>query len=239
MLIEAQNVSVAIGGRAVLDGETVSCTPGIMTALVGPSGCGKTTLLHCLGLLLPVDQGRILIDGDDVTRYSPAARRRFWRDHAAFVFQDYGIMDEESVAFNVTMQAGILGRRVKGNQERLAQALEQTGLQGRGCELASRLSGGEKQRLALARAIYKDAAILFVDEPTASLDAANRRKVIDLFADFAARGCTVIASTHDSEMINACGAQHVVDSNSSSHHSLTSDPASEEGLHEIIPKTNY
>ncbi|MBU8684141.1 ATP-binding cassette domain-containing protein [Bacillus haynesii] len=216
MLIEAQGISVAIGGRTVLDGETVQCPPGVMTALVGPSGCGKTTLLHCLGLLLPVNQGRILIDGHDVTSYGTAARRRFWRDHAAFILQDYGIMDEESVAFNVTMQASILGRRVTGNQERLAQVLEQTGLQGREGELASHLSGGEKQRLALARAIYKDAAFLFVDEPTASLDSTNRRKVIDLFVDFAARGRTVIVSTHDSEMINACGARHEVGTNSSS-----------------------
>ena len=160
--------------------------PGTMTALVGPSGCGKTTLLHCLGLLLPVDQGHIFIDGDDVTRYNTAARRRFWRDHAAFILQDYGIMDEESVGFNITMQASILRQRVTGNRERLVQVLEQTGLKGRECELASYLSGGEKQRLALARAVYKDASILFIDEPTASLDAANRRKVIDLFADFAA-----------------------------------------------------
>jgi putative ABC transport system ATP-binding protein len=109
MLIEAQGVSVALGGRPVLDNETVCCTPGIMTALVGPSGCGKTTLLHCLGLLLLVDQGRILLDGDDVTGYGAAARRRFWRDYAAFILQDYGIMDEEPVAFNVTMQASILG----------------------------------------------------------------------------------------------------------------------------------
>ncbi|MDA7028535.1 ATP-binding cassette domain-containing protein [Bacillus sp. CLL-7-23] len=225
-MIEAQGISVAIGGRSVLDNETVRCTPGIMTALVGPSGCGKTTLLHCLGLLLPVDQGRILINGDDVTSYGTAARRRFWRDHAAFILQDYGIMDEETVAFNVTMQASVLGRRVTGNQERLAQVLEQTGLQGREGELASHLSGGEKQRLALARAIYKDAAFLFVDEPTASLDTANRRMVIDLFADFAARGRTVIVSTHDSEMINACGAKHKVGSNSVSHHSSTSDPTS-------------
>nr|MDH3152758.1 ATP-binding cassette domain-containing protein [Bacillus licheniformis] len=224
MLIEAQGISVAIGGRTVLDGETVQCPPGVMTALVGPSGCGKTTLLHCLGLLLPVNQGRILIDGHDVTSYGTAARRRFWRDHAAFILQDYGIMDEESVAFNVTMQASILGRRVTGNQERLAQVLEQTGLQGREGELASHLSGGEKRRLALARAIYKDAAFLFVDEPTASLDSTNRRKVIDLFADFGARGRTVIVSTHDSEMINACGARHKVGSSSSSKPLSTNDP---------------
>ncbi|MDL0420429.1 ATP-binding cassette domain-containing protein [Caldibacillus thermoamylovorans] len=212
MLIEAQDISVAIGGRLVLDGESVRCKPGIMTALVGASGSGKTTLLHCLGLLLPVDKGSIMIDGNDVTRYSIAARRRFWRDHAAFVLQDYGIIDEESVAFNVTMEASILGRRVSGNKEQMKQSLEQTGLKGREHELAGHLSGGEKQRLALARAIYKNADVLFVDEPTASLDAANRRKVIELLTDFAVRGRTVIVSTHDSEMIGACSATHQVGS---------------------------
>ncbi|USG67843.1 ATP-binding cassette domain-containing protein [Brevibacillus ruminantium] len=212
MLIEAQDISVAIGGRIVLDGASVRCKPGIMTALVGASGSGKTTLLHCLGLLLPVDKGSILIDGKDVTKYGAAARRRFWRDHAAFVLQDYGIMDEESVAFNVTMQASVIGRHVSGNKEQLIQSLEQTGLKGRENELAGHLSGGEKQRLALSRAIYKDADILFVDEPTASLDATNRRMVIELLADFAVRGRTVIVSTHDSEMIDACSAIHQVGS---------------------------
>ncbi|MDR4318070.1 ABC transporter [Niallia circulans] len=212
MLIEAQDISVTIGGRLVLDGESVRCNPGIMTALVGASGSGKTTLLHCLGMLLPVDKGKILSGGNDVTRYSNAARRRFWHDHAAFILQDYGIMDEESVAFNVTMKAGILGRRVLGDKERLVQSLEQTGLKDRESELAGHLSGGEKQRLALARAIYKNADVLFVDEPTASLDAANRHKVIELLADFASIGRTVIISTHDSEMIDACSAIHQVGS---------------------------
>lgn len=210
MLIEARNISVAMGGRLVLEGESVRCEPGTMTALVGASGSGKTTLLHCLGLLLPVDKGHILFEGNDVTRYGPTARRRFWQDHAAFVLQDYGIMDEESVAFNVTMQASIIGRRVLGNKEQLIQSLEQTGLTGRGNELAGHLSGGEKQRLALSRAIYKDASILFVDEPTASLDATNRRLVIDLLADFATRGRTVVVSTHDAEMIDACSAMHQI-----------------------------
>lgn len=208
MLIEAEGLSVTIDGRLVLDNESVRCEPGTMTALVGPSGSGKTTLLHCLGLLLPVDKGRILVDGTDATKYGSAARRRFWRDHAAFVLQDYGIMDEESVAFNVTMQASILGNRVTGDQRRLAQILERTGLAGRQDEAASHLSGGEKQRLALARAIYKQATVLFADEPTASLDALNRRKVIDLLARFTANGCTVVVSTHDSEMIDACDCRH-------------------------------
>lgn len=214
-MIEAHDISVAIGGKIVLDGETIRCTPGKMTALIGPSGCGKTTLLHCLGLLLPVGKGRILFNGKDVTKYSAASRRKFWRDHSAFILQDYGIMDEESVAFNVTMKSDILGRHFKGSQEKLVQALEQTGLQNRENELASHLSGGEKQRLALARAIYKDAEIIFADEPTASLDAANRQKIIDLFIAFAKHGRTVIVSTHDSEMINACDTRYEVGSSNS------------------------
>lgn len=215
MLIEAEGLRVAIDGRPVLDGEFVHCEPGTMTALIGPSGSGKTTLLHCLGLLLPVDHGRVLIDGNDATRYGSAARRRFWRDHAAFVLQDYGIMDEESVAFNVTMRASLLGKRVTGDQRRLAQVLEQTGLVGRQDEVASHLSGGEKQRLAIARAVYKGATVVFVDEPTASLDAANRRKVIDLLAGFASDGRTVIISTHDSEMIDRCNFLHEIGSSRS------------------------
>lgn len=212
MLVEAKDISVAIGERPVLDGESVRCKPGVMTALVGASGSGKTTLLHCLGLLLQVDKGSVLIDGNDVTKYSASERRRFWRDHTAYILQDYGIMDEESVAFNVTMQASIIRRRISGNKKQLIQSLEQTGLIGRENELAGHLSGGEKQRLALSRAIYKDANILFVDEPTASLDATNRHKVIELLADFAGRGRTVIVSTHDSEMIDACSAIHQVGS---------------------------
>ena len=218
-LIKARNISLSIGGRTVLDSETICCASGIMTALVGPSGCGKTTLLHCLGLLLHVDQGYISFNGEDVTKYNPTERRRFWRDHAAFVLQDYGIMENESVAFNVTMKKSILRRIVTGDQVRLELALEQTGLQERKDELASRLSGGEKRRLALARAIYKDARVWFVDEPTASLDTENRRKVIDMFATFAASGSTVIVSTHDTEMIQACDERYELGSNSSSHQS--------------------
>lgn len=213
MLIDAHGVSKTIDGRLVLDNESIRCEPGTMTALVGPSGSGKTTLLHCLGLLLPIDRGRIVIGADDVTAYRSAARRRFWRDHAAFVLQDYGIMDEESVAFNVTMRAGLLARVATGDQEHVRRALDRTGLSGRQDETASHLSGGEKQRLALARAIYKQARIVFVDEPTASLDAANRQKVIGLLAELAADGRTVLVSTHDSEMINACDSRHEIGSN--------------------------
>lgn len=210
MLIEAEVLSISMDGRTVLEEESVRCEPGVMTALVGPSGSGKTTLLNCLALLLAPHAGRVLVEGKDVTNAGSAARRRFWRDHAAFVLQDYGIMDQESLAFNVTMRSPLLGRRSRGGDERLQQVLDQTGLATRQDETASHLSGGEKQRLALARAIYKQASVLFVDEPTASLDAANRRKVIELFTGLAAGGCTVIVSTHDAELVEACASRHQV-----------------------------
>jgi putative ABC transport system ATP-binding protein len=208
MTIEAQAVSVVIDGREIVRQASLVCEPGTMTALVGPSGCGKTTLLHCLGLLQQPTSGKVLVDGVDTSDWKAGQRRRFWKDSGAFVLQDYGVMEEESVAFNVVMKASIFGSRVLGDQTALAEALELTGLSGRNNELAAHLSGGEKQRLSIARAIYKNAKAVFVDEPTASLDEANRTRVIDLFRNLATRGCTVIVATHDDEMMAACDTRH-------------------------------
>ncbi len=208
MRVEAHDVTVRIDGRDVVRRATLACTPGTMTALVGPSGSGKTTLLHCLGLLQGPTSGRILIDGTDATAWKAPRRRRFWKDHAAFVLQDHGVMDEESVAFNVTMSASPFTSRVRGHHQRLQAALDKVGLRGRETEPASHLSGGEKQRLSIARAIYKDARVVYVDEPTASLDEDNRATVIELFVSRARHGCAVVVSTHDDKMIAACSARH-------------------------------
>jgi putative ABC transport system ATP-binding protein len=208
MNIEADAVSVVIDGREIIHQASLTCGPGTMTALVGPSGCGKTTLLHCLGLLQQPTSGRVLVDGADTSGWKARDRRRFWKDSGAFVLQDYGVMEEESVAFNVTMKSSIIGSRVLGDQKKLNAALDLTGLTGRNGELSAHLSGGEKQRLSIARAIYKNAQAVFVDEPTASLDEANRARVIELFGDLARRGCVVVVATHDDEMMSACDVQY-------------------------------
>ncbi len=210
MKIEAIELRMRIDGQDVLRGETLSCEPGTMTGLVGPSGCGKTTLLHCLGLLQRPSFGWVLVDGVDTRAWRPGQVRAFWRDRAAFVIQDYGIVDDESVAYNVAMTSSLFTSRVNGDRDRWESALERTGLAGRDHETASHLSGGEKQRLAIARAIYKNATVILVDEATASLDADNRRRVIDLFAERADAGCTVIVATHDDDMMGACGKLHPV-----------------------------
>jgi putative ABC transport system ATP-binding protein len=208
MNIEADAVSVVIDGREIIHQASLTCGPGTMTALVGPSGCGKTTLLHCLGLLQQPTSGRVLVDGVDTSGWKPRNRRRFWKDSGAFVLQDHGVMEEESVAFNVAMKSSIIGSRVLGDQKQLDAALDLTGLTGRNGELAAHLSGGEKQRLSIARAIYKDAQAVFVDEPTASLDEANRARVIELFSDLTRRGCVIVVATHDHEMMSACDVQY-------------------------------
>lgn len=205
MRIHGNNLSVVIDGRTIISDETVECAPGTMTALTGPSGSGKTTLLHTLGLLLPANAGTIIAGERDVTALNPRQRRRFWRDHAAFILQDYGIIDDDTVAFNVTMRTSY-----RRTDPTMLAALERTGLLGRESDIASHLSGGEKQRLALARAIYRQANVLYVDEPTASLDAKNRDHVIALLADFAHMGSTVIASTHDPALVEACDVRHVM-----------------------------
>ncbi|WP_245706956.1 ABC transporter ATP-binding protein [Austwickia chelonae] len=201
---------MAIDGSDIFDNVDLTCAPGSMTALVGPSGCGKTTLLHCLGLLQFPTNGRILVDGKDTVKWSSSQRRQFWRRHAAFVLQDYGIMEDESLGFNVTMRASFLGGRIRGDLERLEEALHYVGLDGRAYERASHLSGGEKQRLAVARAIYKRADVIYVDEPTASLDEKNRHTVARLFKERASAGCTVVVATHDEEMVAQCTSSYRV-----------------------------
>lgn len=207
MRIEADGVTMVLGGRKIIEEASLVCAPGTMTALVGPSGAGKTTLLHLLGLLLRPTGGRVLADGTDTTGWGSRQRRLFWKNHAAFILQDYGVIEEESVAFNVTMTSSVFGSRVVGDHERLKAALAETGLAGRERELAARLSGGEKRRLAIARALYKDAQVIFADEPTASLDDGNRRRVVELLVSLARQGRVVVVATHDAEMASASDSQ--------------------------------
>ncbi|ADU51609.1 ABC transporter related protein [Thermaerobacter marianensis DSM 12885] len=210
MEIGVEQLTVVIDGRTILNRVSLACRPGTVTALVGPSGAGKTTLLNVMGLLLRPTAGRVRVGGTDATGWGSRQRRRFWRDHAAFILQDYGVIEEESVAFNVTMRASLLRGRVAGDPERLRAVLAATGLEGREREPAVRLSGGEKRRLGVARALYKDARVIFADEPTASLDERNRARVIELLVSLARQGRTVVVATHDEAMARAADSLYAL-----------------------------
>ncbi|RLP72759.1 ATP-binding cassette domain-containing protein [Mycetocola tolaasinivorans] len=216
MLIDARDLQVRLGDHTLIQGVSVRCEPGKITAISGPSGSGKTTLLHALGLLIPVSHGSLLLDGREAARASERERRAFWREHTAFVFQDYGTIEDRSVAANTVMALGPLGGTQRGDPDRLRNALAQVGLAGRERDPAARLSGGEKQRLAIARAIYRDARVILADEPTASLDAENRERIITLLRTRAAAGATVVIATHDEAFADTCEARFRFDPSVSS-----------------------
>lgn len=198
MNIRANNVSLSINGRRILSNVTLLAEGGKMTALTGKSGSGKTTLLSCLGLIHPIDSGKIFVDNNDVTGWRESQRTLFWKDHASFIYQDYGIIDDETVSFNVSL------KKFGNNQGQIKEVLEIVGLQGREKDKALVLSGGEKQRLGIARAILKNASVIFADEPTASLDNSNRQLVVSLLKDCANRGAAIILATHDERLVAEC-----------------------------------
>lgn len=199
MNIQANRLTVSINGRSILSDVTMAALGGKMTAITGRSGSGKTTLLNCLGLIHPISGGEIRIDGQNASAWKERQRTQFWKKHVTFIYQDYGIIDEETVAFNVSLRKG-------GNMRQVKAALESVGLKGREDDLAVVLSGGEKQRLGIARAMVKNASIIYADEPTASLDASNRKLVVELLRRCADNGAAVILATHDERLADECDA---------------------------------
>jgi len=171
---------------------------GDMIALTGASGCGKTTLLNCLGLIQPIESGTILIDQKNATKWNDKEKTNFWHKYATFIYQDYGIIEDESVAYNITLD------KSKIRKSEVETILKKVGLSGRANEQAVVLSGGEKQRIGIARAILKNASIIYADEPTASLDSENRQIVIKLLKECALNGAIVILATHDDRLVNEC-----------------------------------
>ncbi len=200
MSIEVTDLNVTIGSHTILDAISLTCRPGEMLALVGASGSGKTTLLNCLGLLQRPTSGTIRVDGTDASGWGERPRQRFWRDKAAFIYQDYGLIEDDSLADNVTLTPPGLFRNRRRVNPRVEDALATVGLAGRALDRVSVLSGGEKQRAGVARALYKRASYIFADEPTASLDADNRDTVTRLLAQAAADGACVVIATHDEEL---------------------------------------
>lgn len=211
MSIETDNLTVTIAGRVIVDGITLTCEPGEVLALVGVSGSGKTTLLNCLGLLQRPTTGLIAVEGKQTARWSDRARQRFWREKAAFIYQDYGLIEDETLAYNVTLRSpGILRRRPRP-EPRVESTLASVGLAGRSADPVSVLSGGEKQRAGVARAIYKGARYIFADEPTASLDAENRHLVTGLLLQAAADGACVVIATHDEDLAGEASRVYAIE----------------------------
>jgi tungstate transport system ATP-binding protein len=180
------DVGIRAGEVTILDHISLTFDAGAPTVLIGPNGSGKTTLLRAAMGLIPASQGRITWGGKETAE--PTRR--------AFVFQRAAML-RRSVAGNVRYALAAASVPRAHRAERTSQLLTLVGLNGMAERPARRLSGGEQQRLALARALARDPAILFLDEPTASLDPHATKAIEDIVRDVAARGVKVVMSTHD------------------------------------------
>lgn len=191
-MLAAQDISVDLGDRRVLDAVSIEAEPGYVTALLGPSGCGKTTLLRAIAGLAPIASGRVSVNGADVTDV-PAHRRG-----VALVFQDHALFPHRDVGENVGFGLRMRGVPEEQRRERVAEALDLVGLPGSERRPVQELSGGERQRVALARALAPEPDVLMLDEPLRSLDRVLRDRLLDELASIV-RGlsCTVVYVTHD------------------------------------------
>ena len=183
MFVEA---GILAGEVTILDNISLTLNAGAPTVLIGPNGAGKTTLLRAAMGLIPVTHGRITWGGNETA--APARR--------AFVFQRPAML-RRSTEGNVHYALAAAGVPHGQRYDRAAELLTLVGLDGFGSRPARRLSGGEQQRVALARALARDPAVLFLDEPTASLDPHATKAIEDIVSNVAARGVKVVMSTHD------------------------------------------
>jgi putative ABC transport system ATP-binding protein len=168
--------------------------PGEFVAVMGPSGCGKSTLMHILGLMLTPTTGRVLIAGRDTAQLSPADRAALRRDKIGFVFQRFNLLPTLNIYQNIAVAQRIRRRPLDGH---IAAALESVGMADFARRTPGQLSMGQQQRVAVARAVCHQPAILFADEPTGNLDSRNADNVLTLFRDVHRRfGITVVMITH-------------------------------------------
>lgn len=199
--IHLESVDYAIDSRMILHDVHMDCAGGMVTSLRGRSGCGKTTLLYMLGALLTPSSGTMTIDSSPAEHWKDAERCRFWHDHAAFVFQDYGMIPHENVLYNITLNRREARRAAKHLPRKMAAILSYLKLEDRCLDPIDALSGGERQRVSVARALWKDADYVFADEPTASLDSENKRIVTNLLFNLADKGACVVIATHDDDLV--------------------------------------
>ena len=196
------------GGFQALKNISLSIDPGEMVFVTGHSGAGKSTLLKLIGGLESPTSGTVEINGQDITKLSQSAIP-FLRRNFGFVFQDLKLLFDRSVFDNVALPLIISGLRRSEIAKRVRAALDKVGLLQREKINPVSLSGGEQQRLCIARAVVNKPAILLADEPTGNLDPAYAADIVTMFKAFNRVGVTVIIATHDPAMIEGLGARTI------------------------------
>ena len=197
-MIDIKNITKSFGSLQVLKGIDLHIDKGEVVSIVGPSGAGKTTLLQIIGTLDKPDTGSVHVDSVDVTTLSQKALADFRNRHLGFVFQFHQLLPEFTAIENIMIPAYIAGTSNKVAKERAKELLQFMGLTDRANHKPHELSGGEKQRVAVARALVNSPAVILADEPSGSLDTKNKEELHQLFFDLRDKfGQTFVIVTHD------------------------------------------
>ncbi len=197
-MIKLRNITKSFGPLKVLKGIDLDISKGEIVSIVGPSGAGKTTLLQIMGTLDRPDNGSVCIDGIDTTTLSRREISNFRNQHLGFVFQFHQLLPEFTALENIMIPAYIGGKTTKEAKQRAGELLEFMRLTDRASHKPNELSGGEKQRIAVARALINNPEVILADEPSGSLDTKNKAELHQLFFDLRDRfGQTFVIVTHD------------------------------------------
>ena len=199
-LLELKNVSKIYGDLKALDNVSIHVDKGEWVAIMGPSGSGKSTMMNIIGCMDKPTLGEVLLDGVDIARESSKKLTEIRRDKIGLIFQQFHMVNYLTAVENVMVSQYY---HSMPDEEEALEALGRVGLRERSHHLPSQLSGGEQQRVCVARALINHPELILADEPTGNLDEANENIVLDLFARLHAEGTTLIVVTHDPEVANA------------------------------------
>lgn len=197
-MIEIKGITKSFGSLQVLKNIDLCIEKGEIVSIVGPSGAGKTTLLQILGTLDKPDSGSVVVDRIETNKLSANKLSEFRNKHLGFVFQFHQLLPEFTAIENIMIPAYIAGMKPKEARNRAEELLEFMGLSDRATHKPNELSGGEKQRVAVARALMNNPAVILADEPSGSLDTKNKEELHKLFFELRDKfGQTFVIVTHD------------------------------------------
>lgn len=203
-----KDIKKRFGNKVLFNNFSLIIEKGDFLAIMGESGAGKTTLLNMMGLLDSPDSGTITICGKENLSFSSHTAVELRRRYISYLFQNYGLIDTETVESNMRVATHFKKLSSKKEKRLISTSLEQVGLQGYEQRKVYTLSGGEQQRVALAKVIAKSPQIIFADEPTGSLDERNRDYVLEILKELNHQGKTIVVVTHD-PYVNECAKQHI------------------------------
>ncbi len=203
-LLELKNISKKFGDKVLFTDFNLSVYENEMICIAGPSGCGKSTLMNIIGMFEQPDSGEVRFNGTQLPKADSRAGRKLMHDNIFYLFQNFALIESESVDYN--LEIPMMGTKIsrKEKQYRKKSALERVNLAGSLNKKIYHLSGGEQQRVAIARGYLKNYDLLLADEPTGSLDEKNRDEIISILKSFIDAGKTIVIVSHDPVVINSC-----------------------------------